>query len=147
MKNYEVMRNYEKLMSLEGSDTKFSTKFLFTKAMNMSAMKNIVEAFEMAKNELVKKYGSVDESTGDYSVSLSNAEFKKEYEDLLNIEVGDVKIGLVNVEDLPSEMTSKEFSCIDFMVASFDFVAPDKNNCANNLDLNNVVDMLGKVVN
>ena len=120
MKNWELVKNFNALTNktLQESKTVLPTVVLVAKMKNIRVLTPYVQDWEAAKNELIKQFGALNEETGNYSVSLDNSEFIKEFDKLNDIDHPELEelVMFVNVEDLPAEMNPQEFELLSVMV-------------------------------
>lgn len=120
MKNWELVKMFNALnnKTLQESKTVLPTVVLVAKMKNIRVLTPYVHDWEAAKNELIKQFGSKNEETDNYSVSLDNKDFTDEFDKLNNIDHPELEdlVMFVNVEDLPAEMNPQEFELLSVMV-------------------------------
>ena len=120
MKNWELVKMYNALTNkaLQESKTVLPTVVLVAKMKNIRVLTPYMQEWELAKNELIKQFGTKNEENGNYSVSLENSEFIAEFDKLNNINHAELDelVMYANVEDLPKEMNPQEFELLSTMV-------------------------------
>lgn len=120
MKNWELVKMYNALTNktLQESKTLLPTVVLVAKMKNIRVLTPYMQEWEAAKNELIKQFGTKNEESGNYSVSLDNSEFIAEFDKLNNINHVELDelVMYVNVEGLPAEMNPQEFELLSAMV-------------------------------
>jgi hypothetical protein len=119
MKNIDILKMFNALNSdvLTTSKTVLSTVVLAARLKNIRVLTPYVRDWELAKNELVERYGTPMED-GKFSVPANHPEFVKEFETLNNIEHEELKdiLKFVKIEDLPETMDPREFELLSVMI-------------------------------
>ena len=120
MKNWELVKMYNALTNktLQESKTVLPTVVLVAKMKNIRVLTPYMQEWELAKNELIKQFGTKNEENGNYSVSLENSDFIAEFDKLNNINHAELDelVMYVKVEELPKEMNPQEFELLSTMV-------------------------------
>lgn len=106
MKNFEILNTVTTLNSFEMSKTSLPVKVGYTILQNRQRMRQVIEPFEEARNQIIKKY-----SHGKMELSPSDegyAECAKEIDELgreeQDIDLKKIKLNDIESLELPSDL-------------------------------------------
>lgn len=119
LKNGEIYAYYKALNdAFAYKDQYFPVKINFFIQKNKTTLSALMQDIEAARVEIIKNYGVVDESTGDYTIPEDKiSQANEEINNLFNIEQ-EVNIHFIDIDAFPEDMSisTSQMGALMFMI-------------------------------